>query len=47
MARRPPHLSREEWLKQRAEVWRRRNRILNVLMLIAIALLLLRYFGMR
>jgi predicted transposase YbfD/YdcC len=43
MSKRPEGVDREDWLHERARVWRRRNRILNVLMAIAIALVLLRY----
>ena len=43
MAKRPPGVDRATWLRQRADVWRRRNRILNALMIAAIAAVLLRY----
>lgn len=43
MAKRPPDVDRATWLKQRAELWRRRNMILNVLMATAIVVVLLRY----
>jgi hypothetical protein len=32
-----------EWRVQRSELWRRRNRVLNVLMVLAIAAVLARY----
>ena len=38
MGKRPPGVDRETWLRERAAVWRRRNRILNVLMAVAMAL---------
>ena len=43
MAKRPPGVDRATWQSQRAEVWRRRNWILNALMIAAIAAVLLRY----
>lgn len=43
MARRPPGVDREAWLEERARVWRRRNWVLNVLMLGAITAVLVRY----
>ena len=45
MAKRPEGMSVAEWRAQRAAYWRRVNRVLNVAMLVAVALLLLRYFG--
>jgi len=45
MAKRPEGMGIEAWRAQRAAYWRRVNRALNVLMLIAVALLLWRYFG--
>ena len=43
MAKRPRGVSRKVWLAERAEIWRRRNMILNGLMLLAIVLVLFRY----
>ena len=43
MAKRPPGVDRETWLRERREVWRRRNRVLNILMLIAVVVVLARY----
>ena len=43
MAKRPPGVDRATWQSQRAEVWRRRNWILNGLMVATIAAVLLRY----
>ena len=43
MARRPAGVDRDEWLRERREVWRRRNRVFNILMLLAVAAVLFRY----
>lgn len=45
MAKRPVDVDRQTWLAQRRAVWRRRNMVLNGLMLIAIAALLIRYLA--
>jgi hypothetical protein len=47
MAKRPPNVDRETWLRERAETWRRRNRVITVLMAVAIAVVLFRYFFLR
>jgi hypothetical protein len=36
-------MDRQSWMEERARVWSRRNRILNVLMLVAVAAVLFRY----
>jgi hypothetical protein len=36
-------MERETWLKERQQTWARRNRILNVLMALAIVAVLVRY----
>lgn len=36
-------MDRETWLRERREVWRRRNRVINILMGVAIAAVLIRY----
>ena len=38
-------MDQQVWLELRARVWRRRNRVLNVLMLAAIVAVLVRYCG--
>ncbi len=43
MARRPEGLDPATWRAQRAAVWRQRNRVLNVLMALAIVAVLARY----
>lgn len=43
MAKRPDEIDREEWLAERARVWRRRNWIINGLMWLTIVVLFLRY----
>jgi hypothetical protein len=43
MARRPAGVDRESWLRERAETWRRRNRVITALMAVAIALVLVRH----
>jgi len=45
MAHRPQGVDPETWRQQRAVYWRRVNRVLNLLMLVAIGLLVARYFG--
>lgn len=45
MAKRPPDVDRDTWLRDRAELWRRRNRVLNLLMVAAIVVLLYRYLA--
>ena len=45
MAKRPDGMDVAEWRAQRAAHWRRINRVLNVLMLIAAALLFWRYLS--
>jgi hypothetical protein len=45
MAKRPVDVDRQSWLAQRRSVWRRRNMILNGLMLLAITALLIRYLA--
>jgi hypothetical protein len=42
MARRPPHVDPESWRRERADTWRRRNRVITALMIAAIAAVLLR-----
>ncbi len=42
MAKRPEGLERERWLDERGKVWRRRNWILNGLMLVVIVALYVR-----
>ena len=43
MAKRPEGMDAAEWRAQRAEVWRLRNRVLNLLMVLAIVAVLARY----
>ena len=43
MAKRPEGVDPAAWRAQRAAVWRQRNRVLNVLMVLAIAAVLARY----
>jgi hypothetical protein len=45
MAKRPEGVDRAQWQAERAAVWARRNRMLNMAMLIAIAAVVLRYFA--
>lgn len=45
MANRPDGMSVDAWRAQRAAHWRRINRVLNVLMLLAAGLLLWRYLS--
>jgi hypothetical protein len=45
MARRPDNVDLETWRAQRANHWRRVNRMWTALMLVAIALVLARYLG--
>jgi hypothetical protein len=45
VAKRPEGVDPETWHRERARVWARRNRILNVLMLAAIVAVLIRYCG--
>lgn len=45
MAKRPADVDRETWLRERSEIWRRRNRMLNILMVAAILVVLWRYFS--
>ena len=42
---RPPGVDRETWRAQRAVFWKRVNRAINVLMLVAILLVIARYMG--
>jgi hypothetical protein len=42
MARRPPGADREVWRAERDQIWKRRNMILNLLMVIAILAVLWR-----
>ena len=42
---RPPGVDRETWRAQRALFWKKVNRVINVLMLVAIALVIARYMG--
>ncbi len=43
MAKRPEGVDRKTWVRQRAQVWRRRNIVLNVLMGVAVVAVLIRY----
>jgi len=43
MAKRPAHVDRETWARERAETWRRRNRVITALMALAIAAVLIRH----
>jgi hypothetical protein len=45
VARRPPDVDPAAWRAQRQLYWKRVNRVLNVLMVVAILLLLAQYFG--
>ncbi len=45
MTRRPDDVDPEVWKAQRAIYWKRVNRALNVLMVVAVALLIARYLG--
>ena len=45
MTRRPDDVDPATWKAQRAAYWKRVNRVLNVLMLLAILLVLARYMG--
>jgi len=45
MARRPAGVDLETWRTQRAQYWRKVNRFWTVLMVVACALVLARYFG--
>lgn len=45
MAKRPADVDRASWRAERNETWRRRNWILNVLMVAAIIAVLVRYFA--
>jgi hypothetical protein len=45
MAKRPEGMDVAVWRAQRAAYWRRINWTLNLLMLVAIAALIWRYFG--
>jgi hypothetical protein len=45
MAKRPAGVDRAQWQAERSAVWARRNRILNVAMLVAAAALIVRYFA--
>ena len=45
MARRPDNVDPETWKAQRAAYWKRVNRTLNVLMVIAVVLVIARYLG--
>ncbi|HXZ83993.1 MAG TPA: hypothetical protein VEI82_00765 [Myxococcota bacterium] len=45
MARRPAEVDPETWREQRSAYWRKVNRMWTVLMIIACALVLARYFG--
>ncbi len=45
MTRRPDDVDPEVWKAQRAIYWMRVNRTLNVLMVVAVALLIARYLG--
>ena len=45
MAKRPAGMGVEEWRAERKAYWRRVNRVLNVLMLVAVGLLLWRYLA--
>lgn len=42
MAKRPEGMDREEWLAARQKVWRRRNAVLNVLMVVVVVAIYLR-----
>lgn len=44
MAKRPPGVDPEAWRTQRAEVWRRRNIVLNGLMIAVIVAVLVRWY---
>ncbi|MEE8557771.1 MAG: hypothetical protein V3T14_07785 [Myxococcota bacterium] len=41
--RRPPGVDRKTWREQRDRVWARRHRVFNVVMVIAIGFVVLRY----
>ncbi len=43
MAKRPPNVDRKTWIRERAETWRRRNRVITALMIAAIAAVLVRH----
>ncbi len=45
MAKKPDGMDLAEWRTQRAAYWRRVNRVLNAAMLLAVGLLLWRYFS--
>ena len=45
MLKRPQGIDREIWRSERNSVWRRRNRMLNLLMIAAIVAVLVRYFS--
>lgn len=45
MAKRPAGMGVEEWRAQRKAYWKRVNGVLNVLMLVAVAILLWRYLA--
>lgn len=45
MAKRPEGMDLETWRAQRAAHYKRINRTLNIMMLVAIALLLIRYLA--
>jgi hypothetical protein len=45
VAKRPSGTDKQTWRAQRNETWRRRNRILNILMVAAIIAVLVRYFA--
>ena len=44
MLKKPEGVDRETWLREREQTWRRRNWVLNGLILAAIAVVALRYF---
>jgi hypothetical protein len=44
MAKRPEHVDPEVWRRERAQMWRRRNRLFNYLILAASAALLVRWW---
>ena len=44
MAKRPPGKDRAEWRRERDQIWRRRNRVITTLMIVAIVLLVARYY---
>ena len=45
MAVRPAGKDRDDWRRERDQVWKRRNRVITILMVVAILLILARYGG--